>query len=251
VLVTPVQVAAVRPNAITLLDLIDGAITQLPEGSILVVTSKVVSLCEGRVVPLGDATRDELIAQEADYYLPTSMSNYGHHFTLKDNTIVGSAGIDESNGDGHYVLWPRDSQKTANTVRQHVRERFGLERVGVLITDSISQPLRLGSIGAALAFSGFAPLHEYAGEPDIFQREFRVSRSSVVSGLAAAATVAMGEGSERTPLCILSELPFVTFQAADPTPQELQAIHVPLEDDLFAPFLQSAPWQRGGTEPKL
>jgi F420-0:gamma-glutamyl ligase len=245
VIVTPVQVAAVRPNAISLLDLIDGSIAELPEGSILVITSKVVSLCEGRVVPFDQVERDELIIQEADLYLSPSVSKYGHHFSIKDGTIVGSAGIDQSNGDGNYVLWPHDAQATANAVRAHLRERFGLERVGVLITDSISQPLRLGSIGTALAFSGFVPLREYAGEPDIFDRPFHVSRSSVVSGLAAAATVAMGEGSERTPLCVLSDLPFVMFQDADPSAEQLQAIHVPLEDDLFAPFLQSAPWQQG------
>ena len=242
-LVTPVQVATVRPNTISLLELIDDAITNLSEGSILVITSKIISLCEGNVVPADETTRDQLIIDEADYYLPATISKYGHHFTIKDSTIVGSAGVDESNGDGHFVLWPKDSQTTANAVRQHLRERFGLERVGVLVTDSISQPLRLGAIGAALALSGFKPLHNYIGQPDLFDHPYKVTRANIASGLAAAATVAMGEGNERTPLCILSDLPFVEFQSADPTAEELEAIHVRLEDDLFAPFWESQAWQ--------
>jgi F420-0:gamma-glutamyl ligase len=244
-LVTPLQVDTVRPNTIGLFDLVDTAVTDMLEGSILVITSKVVSLCEGRVVPIAEADREVLITQEADYYLPSSFSKYGHHFTIKDNTIVGSAGIDQSNGDGNYVLWPTDAQATANQVRAHLRKRFGLQHIGVLITDSASHPLRLGAMGVALAHSGFQAIHNYIGEQDLFGHLYSVERANVAGGLAAAATVAMGEGSERMPFCLLSDISFVTFQDDDPTEQELAASRVSVEADLFAPFLQTAPWQTG------
>jgi dihydrofolate synthase / folylpolyglutamate synthase len=243
--VTPLQTQTVRAGAISLTELIDQTLLELPERSILVIASKVVALCEGRVVPVGAADREDLIRQEADYYLPASFSSYGHHFAIKAGTIVGSAGIDQSNGDGNYVLWPADPQATANAVRAHVRTRFGVQDVGVLITDSASHPLRLGAMGVALAHSGFLTIHDYIGQDDLYRQPFKVERANISGGLAAAASVAMGEGDERMPLCVLSDLPFVTFQEQDPDDHELAAIHMSLEDDLFAPFLQAAPWQRG------
>lgn len=244
-LVTPIEVEKIRASAISLRDLVDRAVAAMGEGSVLAITSKIVSLCEGRVLPIAGNDRDELIKQEADYYLPPQYSKYGHHFTVVKDTIVGSAGIDESNGDGNYVLWPKDAQATANAVRKQLQEKFGLSTVGVVITDSISTPLRLGAMSAALAHSGFEALRNYIGEPDLFGHPYSVSRANIAGGLAAAAGVAMGEGSESTPLCVLSDLPFVTFQDYDPTPEELRAITVSMRDDLFAPFLATAPWQRG------
>jgi len=242
--VGPIQVDVVRPGTGTLLSLLDKALTDMPEASILVITSKIISLCEGRVIPIAETDRDRLIEQEADYYLPASFSKYGHHFTIKNNTIVGSAGIDQSNGDGNYVLWPADAQATANQVRGYLCKRFGVRRAGVLITDSTSYPLRLGSMGVALTHSGFRAMHDYIGQKDLFDHLYGVTRANVAGGLAAAATVVMGEGTERTPLCLLGDLPFVEFQERNPTARELEQQSVTLDDDLFAPFLRSVPWKR-------
>jgi len=244
-LVTPIHTDAIRANDISLLDLIDRVIAEVAEGSVLVVTSKIVSLCEGSVVPADAHDKEDLIAKHSAYYLPSEFSQYNHHFTIVNNTLVGGAGIDESNGDGQYVLWPANAQATANQVRAHLAERFGLQRFGVIVSDSTSQPFRLGASGIALAHSGFAALHDYIGQQDIFHRPFKTERANISGGLAAAAVVAMGEGDEQTPLCMLSDLPFVTFQDHDPTEAELEATRVTLQNDLFAPFFEPAPWLRG------
>jgi F420-0:gamma-glutamyl ligase len=120
-----------------------------------------------------------------------------------------------------------------------------LTNFGVIITDSTSQPLRLGTTGVAIAHSGFSALHDYAGQKDLFDRPYKVERANVAGGLAAAAVVAMGEGSECTPLCLLNDMPFVQFVAEDPSNTELAADKVAIDQDLFAPFLQAAPWQQG------
>jgi putative folate metabolism gamma-glutamate ligase len=245
-----VQVTALKTDRITagsieLLKLLDDTISDMSEGSVLAITSKVVSLCEKNVVPFGQIDRETLIAQESDLYLPSTLSRYGHHFTITDQNLVSSAGIDESNGDNHFVLWPRDSQATANQVRAYLQQRFNLKQVGVIITDSTSLPFRRGASGMSLAHSGFAALVNYIGQPDLFGRPYKVSQADIVGGLAAAAVLVMGEGSEQTPLALLHDLPFVTFQASDPTPDDLAEAHVKLEDDLFAPFLTSVEWQKG------
>lgn len=242
--ITPIKTHKITPHSDTLISLLDTYFPSIPEQSVVVIASKIVSLCEGRVVP-GDTDREALIKQESDYYLPPEHSRYGHHFTVIRNTIIGSAGIDRSNGDGNLILWPADPQATANTVRAHLQKKHNLSDVGVLVVDSASTPLRLGAIGTALAFSGFIGTHSYVGEPDVFGEPLKLEKADVAGGLAAAAVLVMGEGGEQTPFALLTELPFLTFQRHDPTLKELATLHISLEEDLFEPFLTKAPWQRG------
>jgi dihydrofolate synthase / folylpolyglutamate synthase len=176
--------------------------------------------------------------------LPRTLSNYGIAFTITKNSLIPSAGIDESNGGDYYILWPKDAQSTANEVRQHLQQRFGLRQVGVIITDSTCQPMRRGTIGIALAHSGFASQHNYVGQPDLYGRPFTVSQSNISGGLASAAVVTMGEGTEQTPLCLIRDAMFVDFQERNPSAQELKAITISLEEDLFAPFLQAVRWEK-------
>lgn len=243
-IITPIKTERVSSQSINLLELIDQSVEELDEKDILVITSKIVSLCEGSTVPIGSVSKELLVSQQADLRLPPTSSNYGITFTVTQNTLIPSAGIDESNGDNCYILWPRDAQNTANTVRAHLKERFDLTHVGVVITDSTCQPMRRGTIGVALAHSGFAGLHNYVGQPDLFGRPLTVSVSNVSGGLAAAAVLAMGEGDEQTPLCRISNAGFVDFQDRDPSPEELAQTTISLEDDLFAPFLKAVDWEK-------
>jgi dihydrofolate synthase / folylpolyglutamate synthase len=240
-----IKTRAVTANALTLAELIDESIDHIEESSILVITSKVVSLCENAVVPMDGTDREELIVSEADYYLPKTQSKYGHHFSIKYNTLIASAGIDESNGDGQYILWPRDPWQTADDVRVHLKELFGLQNIGVIICDSTCQPFRLGTVGISIAHSGFRPLRNYIGQPDIFGRPFDVSRANIANGLAAAAVVAMGEGAETTPLAVLSDMTFVEFTDTRPTPEEITELNISIKDDLFAPFFETVEWKPG------
>ncbi|HXB46513.1 MAG TPA: coenzyme F420-0:L-glutamate ligase [Streptosporangiaceae bacterium] len=244
------KVAALKTELITagateLLALLERVINDLEEGSVVAITSKIVSLCESSVIPCDQIDKEELVVRESDLYLPASLSKYGHHFTITNNTLIPMAGVDESNGDGQYVLWPEDAQATANQVRGWAKQRFGLSQIGVIITDSTCHPLRRGTNGIMLAYSGFRALNDYVGRPDLFGRPFTVSQADVAGGLAAAAVLQMGEGAEQTPIAILTELPFVHFQDRDPTAEELAAVIIPLEEDLFAPFLTSVPWRTG------
>jgi F420-0:gamma-glutamyl ligase len=248
--VTPLKTAKITPNATSIFELLERSFNSLPERSVVVVSSKLVSLCEGNVVPLGEVSREELIVQEAEKYLPKEHSKYGHHFTIRDHTVIGGAGIDESNGDEHFVLWPRDAQKTANDIRKILAGHFGVKEIGVVIVDSTSQLMRRGTNGIALAHSGFLALNDYRGRQDLFGKEMHFSMANVSGGLAAAAVLTMGEGDEQTPLCLIEDVPFVEFQQRDPNAEELAELNISLEDDLFAPFLQGVPWKDGAKRRK-
>lgn len=243
--VRAIQTEPITPSTDNLLAVLDTAISELKERSIVVISSKIIAISEARVVPIGTVNKDELIKQEAMFYLPRSFSDFGMTFTITRGYLIPTAGIDESNGNGYYVLWPTDPQATANGIRQYLSRRFKVQEVGVIITDSTSRISQRGTTGISLAASGFEQLHNYQGKPDIFGRELHSQTSNIVNGLAAAAVVTMGEGNERTPIAVIDELPFVNFQPRDPTTEELEAARVLPEDDIYAPFLKNLPWKKG------
>lgn len=244
-IIKTVKTPKITPRSTTLEALVEQAIDHLGEGSILAVSSKVAALCEGRVAPLDGLSKNELVRQEAEYYLPPSVSRYGMSLSIARNILIPSAGVDESNAAGHFVLWPADPQQTANHLRQYLAQRYSLKKVGVLITDNTTPPLRRGPVGIPLAHSGFEALKNYIGQQDLFGRRFEFEQSGIAGGLAAAAVVVMGEGSEQTPLAVIEDLPFVKFQPRDPTKHELQELSISIEEDLYGPILSAAKWRRG------
>jgi putative folate metabolism gamma-glutamate ligase len=230
-----------------LAEVLDKYLAEISENSVVAITSKIVGICEGRVVPIGSIDKGELVKRESDYFIEPSLSKYDMSFTITHGTLVPVAGIDESNGSGQYVMWPKDPQKSANEIRQYLKKRFGLRRVGVVLTDSTARPLHYGTEGVAIGYSGFAPSNNYIGQPDLFGRPFKISISNILDALASSAVVVMGEGTEQTPLAIIEDVPFVKFQDHDPTAEELAGFYLShMDDDLFEPFLKNAPWQKGG-----
>src|SRR5665213_1553356 len=143
-IINPIGAPKVVASQKKLLEFLDENINGLSNGSILAIASNVISLCEGRLVAKDQADKYQLVRNEAELYYPAASNRYRHHFTITRNTILGASGIDESNGGGYYVLLPDDVQGTANKVRQHLKNRFDLKELGIVITDSTSIPLRLG-----------------------------------------------------------------------------------------------------------
>lgn len=222
--------------------ILDKYLPSMKENSVLAVTSKIVSICEGRIIKTDKINKDILIKREAEYYLPKSKSQYGFILTIKNGLLMPSAGIDESNASGHYISHPANSQKTANQIRRYLKKRFGIKKVGVIITDSRTVPLRWGTTGVALAHSGFSALNSYIGTPDIFGRKLKVTKANIMDGLAGAAVLVMGEGKEQTPLVLISDIPFVKFKNSDPSSKELAGLKISRSKDLFAPLLTSVKW---------
>jgi len=226
-------------------DILDSSIPSVSEHSIVVVTSKIVAICEGRVEKIGSQNKLDHIKRESDYYIPPDQSPLNITLTITKNLLVPTAGIDESNGNGYYIFWPKDAQQSAHDIRSYLVRRFHLANVGVLITDSRTTPMRWGTTGIALSYCGFAGLNDYIGTPDLFGRNMEVTKANIADGLAAAAVVCMGESREQTPLALITDIPFVTFDEKKPTKQELSEWQIPRETDLYGPLLDSPLWKKG------
>lgn len=243
--ITPIRTHKITRKDTNILSILDQYLSDLSEKTVVVVTSKIVSICEGRIVKMGTIDKDELIKQEAQYYLPRSSSKYNVSLTINRNILAASAGVDESNGNGYYVLWPADPQRSANDIRGYLKRRFSLKEVGVIITDSKTTPLRWGVTGIALAYSGISPLKNYIGTKDIFGKIMEYTKTSVIDSLASAATVVAGEGKEQTPLAIIEDIPFIKFQSRNPTQKELNSLSISIKDDLYYPLLKNVKWRKG------
>lgn len=237
-----IRTQRVTPGECNVLSFIEQTVSSFQERSILAISAKVVSICQGRVIPVEAADKESLIRQEADRWLPFDSNPYRIPLTWTRDRLIPMAGIDESNGDGVYILWPQEPQAVANQVREHLCQRFGIEYAGVMLTDSGVIPLRMGTVGIGLAHSGFLSICDYRGQSDLFGNTMKVTAANLLDGLAASAVTVMGEGNEQTPLVTISDLPFVTFQDRNPTREELLAQRISPDVDLFGPLLHTDLW---------
>ncbi len=226
-------------------DAIAGADVTLVDGDIVCVAQKVVSKAENRLIALADVTPSqraidlgeetdkdprlvELILNESTDIL---RKRVGVLIVRHKLGFVGAhAGIDQSNvdhGDGEVaLLLPEDPDASATQLRNEIRNITGAN-VGVLITDSHNRPWRMGTIGAAIGSAGVTVLDDHRGGTDVYGRELKVTLINRADALAAAATLVMGETTEKIPLALVRGLP------PEDSSQTAQDINRPLEEDLF------------------
>jgi putative folate metabolism gamma-glutamate ligase len=230
-----------------LFSILDAYLPKLKEKDVVVITSKIVSICQGRVVKNdGKITKHDLMVKEADYYLPEEYVSYGIYMTIKNNFVVASAGIDESNGGGYFILWPENLQQATNEIWEYLRKKNHIEHLGVVVSDSKIIPMRKGTSGVGLSWCGFEPLRNYIGSPDIFGHNLRVTKASLVDGIAASAVLNMGEGKEQTPLAVISEISDMHFVDRIPSSKELNEMSISPDEDVYGKIFSSVKWLKGG-----
>ncbi|MGE0526650.1 MAG: coenzyme F420-0:L-glutamate ligase [Bdellovibrionales bacterium] len=204
------------------------------DGLIVTVTSKIVSLAEGRMVSRSDhPNKETLVRQEADEYL--GAIGYGTFLTIKHGLLIPSAGIDESNAEsGDYILFPSNPFASAQKLWCELMAAWDLKSLGVILSDSRTSPLRRGVTGVALAYWGFRAVRSLVGTPDLFGRELRMTRMNLADAMAAAAVMVMGEGRERQPLALIRGASVEFSVHTDP-----DEVRIPLDEDLYAPLIRS------------
>lgn len=190
---------------------------KIENGDILIISSKVVALSQGRMVnfekiKVSKKAKElakkynleegfcELVLREADKILG---GVYRAILTLKNNILIANAGIDHSNAPPkHAILLPKNLQRTAKEVRKEIEKRTK-KKIGMIICDSRCQPLRLGSVGIALSTSGILLVEDVRGKKDIFGNEMLITRKANADNLCCASLVLMGETDERIPAVLV------------------------------------------------
>jgi coenzyme F420-0:L-glutamate ligase/coenzyme F420-1:gamma-L-glutamate ligase len=188
-----------------LAEMITGAAPWLTDGDVLVVTSKIVSKAEGRLVevPADGAEREEarqrVLADETARVVarrgPTTIVQTHHGF------VMAAAGIDASNVDKtHLVLLPEDPDASARKLRAGLRER-GLN-VAVVVSDTMGRAWRNGLTDVALGAAGIDALLDHRGQLDPYGNELSLTQMAVIDELSAAAELVKGK-CDRVPVAVV------------------------------------------------
>ena len=216
----------VRPGddlAALILEAVERQGLAFEQGDVLVVTQKVVSKAEGRIVDLDSvepgpfarqiAERWEKDARVVEVVLGESerIVRMDHGVLIcetKHGLICANAGVDGSNVEriGTVSLLPEDPDASAATLRRRIEKATSVAPA-VIVTDTFGRPWREGHVNFAIGVAGMTPVLDYAGQTDPAGHELRVTQMAVADELAAAAELAHGK-LDRVPVAIVRGYPY-------------------------------------------
>jgi coenzyme F420-0:L-glutamate ligase / coenzyme F420-1:gamma-L-glutamate ligase len=202
---------------------------ELADGDVVVVTQKVVSKAEGRLVaidPDDPRSHKALVEQESVRVLRRRgdlvISETSHGF------VCANAGVDLSNVErGQAALLPVDPDRSARRLRDGMRARTGVD-VAVIVSDTFGRPWRRGLTDVAIGCAGIGALLDLRGTSDALGREMQVTEVAVVDELAAAAELVMGK-SAGIPVAIVRGVDRSWFRRGEVRGELVR----PPEEDLF------------------
>ena len=200
----------------------------LLDNDVLVVTQKIVSKAEGRLVPIDASdplSHKQLVEQEAVRIVRRRgdliITETKHGF------ICANSGIDLSNIErGYAALLPIDSDKSARRIRDIIRVKHGIN-VGVIVSDTFGRPWRKGLTDVAIGIAGVAGVVDLRGTPDSLGRIMQVTEVAVADELASAAELVMGKSSG-IPVAVIRGVDAVWFRDS-----KISELVRPPQEDLF------------------
>lgn len=179
------------------------------DGDVLVLTSKVVSKAEGRVVAADD--REQAITDETVRVVATREHARGVTRIVENRLglVMAAAGVDASNTPaGTVLLLPEDPDASARALRAGLQEAFGV-RLGLLVTDTAGRPWRQGVTDLTIGAAGVRLLDDLKGQLDSFGRPLEMTVTATADEIASAAELVKGKAAGR-PLAVVRGLDVVT-----------------------------------------
>jgi len=202
--------------------LLSSSKTSLENGDVLVISQKVISKHEGRVVNLESVIPSELSigiasAYEKDPKLVEVILSESERIVRMEHGVIivqtkhgficANAGIDESNVEnGYATLLPKDSDVSAQKIRKQIMQQTG-KKIAVLISDTFGRPFRMGQTDHAIGIAGMDAILHYEGTPDIFGKILRVTAIAISDELCSAAELVMGK-TKKCPAAIIKNFEF-------------------------------------------
>ena len=181
-------------------------------GDVLVISQKIISKHEGRVVKLESIIPSELSIGIASAYnkdpklVEAILSESERIVRMEHGVIIvqtkhgficANAGIDESNVEfGYATLLPKDSDKSAQQIQLKILQQTG-KKIAVIISDTFGRPFRIGQTDNAIGVSGMDTILHYEGTLDTFGKLLRVTATAIVDELCSAAELVMGKTKKR------------------------------------------------------
>jgi coenzyme F420-0:L-glutamate ligase/coenzyme F420-1:gamma-L-glutamate ligase len=235
----------VRPGddlAALILEAVRGQGLDIEDGDVLVVTQKIVSKAEGRLVDLrtvepSPQAQELAVRMGKDPRLVEVILRETRRIVRQEGGVIicetkhgfvcANAGVDTSNvGGGVVSLLPEDPDRSAQRIRAAIQEKKAGISIAVIISDTFGRPWREGHTNVAIGLAGMSAVKDYVGQTDPHGYVLRVSTMAVADELAAAAELVM-EKLSRVPVAIVRGF---DYRAAEGSAQELIR---PEERDLF------------------
>lgn len=202
----------------------------LQDGDVVVVTSKIVSKAEGRVVAAAD--REQAITDETVRVVATREHAAGVTRIVENRLglVMAAAGVDASNTpEGTVLLLPLDPDASARALRSGLQERLG-RRLGLLVTDTAGRPWRYGLTDLAIGAAGVMVADDLRGGHDSHGRVLTATVTAVADEIAAAAELVKGKSSGR-PVAVVRGLGHLVSDDDGPGARTLVRLGA---EDMFA-----------------
>ena len=213
----------------------------LEDDDILIISQKIISKQEGRVINLDIIIPSELSVGLASAYekdpklVEVVLSESKRIVRMEHGVIIvktkhgftcANAGIDQSNVDGNFVtLLPIDPDGSAKLIHEEIKKKTG-KKIAVIISDTFGRPFRLGQTDNAIGVSGIEPILHYEGKPDTFGKILRVTAIAIVDELCSAAELVM-QKTNNCPMAIIKNYKYI------PKDDRIFSLIRPESEDLF------------------
>lgn len=228
----PIKTRILVPPQDDLYSALDESLLDLWEEDLVLITSKVVGIHQGRCVKQSEVSKEDLVKQEADYLLNDVDSPFP--ITLKYGGFSVAGGIDASNSGEYYSLLPERPFEAAEELWKHLTSKHQITKLGVVITDSYVKPMRAGVVGTSIGWWGFHPVENHRGKLDLFGHKIKYSMTNIVDSVSAGSAAVCGESNESTPAVIVRGVPKVEFTELDTRHEILKG----KKEDLYYPLLR-------------
>ncbi|HYL67372.1 MAG TPA: coenzyme F420-0:L-glutamate ligase [Nitrosopumilaceae archaeon] len=214
---------------------------EIKDGDILIVTQKIISKQEGRMVQLSTITPSLLATGIGSEYgknpqvIQKILDESKRIVRLKDGIIISetihgfvcaNAGVDESNvKQGYVTLLPKDANASAQKLRESIMKKTG-KNVAIIISDTFGRPFRMGQTNCAIGFAGISAIADYIGTKDSFGRILHVTEIAIIDEICSASELVMGK-SLNTPISIVRNYKFSDSKS------DMKDLLRPKNEDLF------------------
>lgn len=237
----PIKTRPLNPPKDDLFDVIDNYLNDLKDGDILFITSKVVAIHQWKCVKNDwSISKKSLIEKEADKFLKTDVvPGKDIYLTLKNNILIPSAWIDESNANWYFILWPDNLEKFCLEVHDFLTKKFNINNLWIVITDSTTRPLKWWVVGIWIYSYWFVPLQDERWKKDIFWKELEITQINIVDALSASAVYLMWEWAETQPIVIARDILWITYSRQVWLYENML---IPPEKDLYSELLKPLLW---------
>jgi len=224
-----------------LVSLVASSKQKLQDGDILVLSQKIISKQEGRIVNLStvipsilalgigseydkDPKLVEVILSESKRIV--RMENGIIIVETNNGFICANAGVDESNvGEGYATLLPLDPDKSARIIQNEIFKKTG-KKIAVLISDTFGRPFRMGQTDCAIGVAGMDSIIDYQGRKDTYGRLLKVTAIAVADELCSASELVKGKLNS-SPAAIIRNYKFLDKEGT------IQSLLRPRDEDLF------------------